>query len=80
MTCYADANYGSKEDRKSTSGFLIKTLGNVVSWTTKRQTAVALSSTEAEYIALATASTDLMWIKNLLADFRVMDLNPPIIF
>jgi hypothetical protein len=46
---HADADWGGESDRKSVSGFVI-TLGNVpVSWGSKKQLAVTLSSTEAEY-------------------------------
>lgn len=80
MACYVDADYGSESDRKSTSGFLLKVFGNTVSWTTRRQTSVALSSTEAEFIALATAASDLIWLNNLLADFEILCEVPPKIY
>ncbi|KAF2902636.1 hypothetical protein ILUMI_03551 [Ignelater luminosus] len=64
-------NFGSEYDRKSTSGFLMKVFGNTVYWATKRQISVALSSTESEYIALAMAVTDLLWLKKLLEDFGI---------
>jgi hypothetical protein len=52
----ADADWGGESDHKSVSGFVI-TLGNVpVSWGRKKQTAVALSSTEAEYASLSEAA------------------------
>lgn len=77
LTCYSDADWGSGEDRKSTTGYVIKVYGNSVSWATKRQTCVSLSSTEAEYVALATATTELLWVKNLLADMK-LEIHDPI--
>jgi hypothetical protein len=49
-----------------------------VCWVTKKQSTVALSSTEAEYVALASASTELIWLKRLLEDFGV-EFNEPIV-
>lgn len=79
VVCYADANFGSENDRKSTSGFLVQVFGNSVHWATRRQSAVALSSTEAEYIALATAAAELLWIRNLLDDLKVQYQEPLVI-
>ncbi|KAF2900603.1 hypothetical protein ILUMI_05588 [Ignelater luminosus] len=61
----------SEYDRKSTSGFLMKVFGNTVRWATKRQTSVALLSSESEYIAFAMAVSDLLCLKKLLEDFGI---------
>ena len=67
---YADADWAqNKVDRKSNSGFLFKFNGATISWTCKKQDCVALSSTEAEYIALAEATQEGAWIRQLLNDF-----------
>lgn len=50
--------------------------GNPVLWSTKRQTTVAQSSTEAEYVALASAVANLLWMKNLLLNFEVEFIEP----
>lgn len=60
LICYSDADWESGEDRRSTTGYVIKIHGNIVSWALKKQTCVSLSSTEAEYVALATAATKLL--------------------
>jgi hypothetical protein len=58
LLLHADADWGGESVRKSVSGFVI-TLGNVpVSWGSKKQTAVALSSTEAEYASLSEAAKE----------------------
>lgn len=46
--------------RQLTTGFLLEVHGNPVCWVTRKQSTVALSSTEAEYVALVSASTDHM--------------------
>ena len=62
---------GSKEDRKSNTGFVIKLSGGVISWVSRKQTCVTLSSTEAEFIALAECCQEILWFKKLLDDFGI---------
>jgi hypothetical protein len=66
---YTDADWaGNQTDRRSTSGYMF-TLGSVaISWSSKKQATVALSSTEAEYRGAAIATCEEVWIKRLLAD------------
>ncbi|XP_026395883.1 uncharacterized protein LOC113290501 [Papaver somniferum] len=60
------------ETRKSTSGYCIFFGSNPVSWSSKRQSTVARSSTEAEYRSLANSAAELMWICQLLKDLEVV--------
>ena len=80
ITGYADADWGGDNDRKSTTGFLIEVYGNPVCWVTKKQSTVALSSTEAEYVALATASTEAVWTRNLLKELGWKLKDPVIMY
>ena len=58
---YSDADWGGDiDDRKSTSGYLFQIGGTAVSWRSKKQTCVALSTAEAEYMALASAAQEVM--------------------
>ncbi|XP_075092517.1 secreted RxLR effector protein 161-like [Nicotiana tabacum] len=70
---YADADYvGYLVDRKITSG-MAHFLGScLISWGTRKQNAVALSTTEAEYVAAASCCAPLLWIKQQLEDFGVL--------
>ncbi|KMQ82162.1 retrovirus-related gag-pol polyprotein [Lasius niger] len=77
---YADADWAGDTDRKSTSGFLLQVCNATALWATRKQTAVALSSTEAEYVALACAATELVWLRNLLRDFGVEFNDPTVMF
>lgn len=78
IECYADADWaGDLNDRLSTSGYLFRVFGNLVMWCTKKQRMVAGSSTEAEYVALGSACTELIWFKNLMRHL-VPDLQLPI--
>lgn len=75
---YVDADWANDlDDRRSTSGFLFEAFGNVISWTTRKQSLVAASTTEAEYIAAANAVSEAMWLKKLFADVQ-LPLEQPI--
>lgn len=68
---FCDSDYaGDQETRKSTSGFIFILNGGAVSWSSKLQRITALSTTEAEYISLAEAAKQSMWLRQLLADLN----------
>lgn len=68
---YADADWGNDPDRRSITGYLFQVYGNTVSWVTRKQPVVSLSSTEAEYISLCNATTEAIWLKRLLFDLGI---------
>lgn len=73
---YSDSDWaGDKESRKSTSGFIFMLNGGPVSWCSKRQPTVALSSTEAEYIALTLAAKEATWLRLLLTELGLLQPN-----
>ena len=64
---YADADWaGDVETRKSYSGYLFQIDNATISWRTKKQTVIALSSTEAKYVSLCSATQETIWLRNLL--------------
>jgi len=66
-------------DRKSTSGYCF-TLGSVmVSWCNRKQSSMALSTAEAEYIALIVAVPEAVWLRKLLTDLFDHEMDPTII-
>uniref|UniRef100_A0AAV1TQC8 Integrase catalytic domain-containing protein n=1 Tax=Peronospora matthiolae TaxID=2874970 RepID=A0AAV1TQC8_9STRA len=66
---YSDADWaGDLADRKSTSGYVFMLLGAPVSWGSKKQPSVSLSTSEAEYIALSLAIQKGKWINRLLCE------------
>lgn len=68
---YADADWGEdRSDRKSIGGYVFMFNGNTVCWSSKKQTCVALSSTEAEFISLSETCKETLWIQRLLQDFN----------
>jgi hypothetical protein len=65
---YTGADYAGDEDsRKSTSGYMMTYAGGVVSWQSKLQNCISLSTTDAEYIAAVDACKEVLWMKKLLA-------------
>ncbi|KAG7572452.1 Ribonuclease H-like superfamily [Arabidopsis suecica] len=74
---YCDADYaGDKTDRRSTTGYCTFIGGNLVTWRSKKQKVVSLSSAEAEYRAMRKLTTELMWLKALLKDFGIDTPKP----
>jgi len=68
---YADANWGGdRSDRKSNTGYFLTWNGGTISWASRKQDCVALSSTESEYIAVAEATQDAIWTERLLSDLH----------
>ncbi len=68
---YSDSDWaGDLDDRKSTSGYMFLLSGAPVSWRSKKQTTVALSTAEAEYIALCYASQEATWLRQLISEIK----------
>lgn len=80
LTCYTDADWaGCPDDRCGTGGFCIFLGPNLVSWTSSKQKVVSRSSTESEYRALATATSELSWIESLLGEINAPLSSPPLL-
>ena len=62
---------GSMYDRRSTNGFMFSLGSAAVTWSSKKQPIVALSSTEAEYRGAAMAACEVVWLQKLLYDLDV---------
>jgi hypothetical protein len=72
LEAYTDTDWtGDIDSRKSTFGYLICFRNEIVSWQSKLQKYVALSTTEAEYIAIMEACKKLIWMKKLLYELGV---------
>lgn len=77
---WTDADYaGVADGRKSTGGYLYTFLGGPVSWASKRQTAVALSSTESEYMAMTEAAKEATWLQRFTAELGIRQKDRPVL-
>ena len=65
--------------RHSTSGNLFLLSNGAVSWLSKKQPIVTLSTAEAEYVALSTAVQETVWLRKLLKDFGAEENQPTVI-
>jgi len=63
---YSDADWAGGYDRKSVGAFIFLLNGTAISWSSKKQDTVALSSTESEYMALTKAGKEAIWLRKLL--------------
>ncbi len=71
---YSDSDWaGDHATRKSTSGFIFMLNGEAVSWCSKRQATVAMSSTNAEYVALILAAKKATWLRLLLTEIGLLN-------
>ena len=76
---FCDADYaGDRIERKSTSGNCQFLGENLISWASKRQATIALSTAEAEYISAASCCTQLLWMKHQLEDYQITENCIPI--
>jgi hypothetical protein len=67
---YADAAFVNANDHKSTTGYVFLAAGGAITWKSKKQTVIALSSTEVEYVALSEAGHEAIWLRNLYGELR----------
>jgi hypothetical protein len=73
---FTDSDWaGSVADQKSTSGCCFSMGSTMISWFSRKQTSVALSTTEAEYIAACSASNEAVWLRKLLAGLFDLELE-----
>ncbi|GJS26647.1 retrovirus-related pol polyprotein from transposon TNT 1-94 [Tanacetum coccineum] len=70
LTVFADADHaGCQDSRRSTSGSMQLLGDRLVSWSSKRHKSAAISSTEAEYIALSRCCAQILWMRSQLTDY-----------
>ncbi|KAJ1703663.1 hypothetical protein LUZ63_003442 [Rhynchospora breviuscula] len=77
---YTDADFaGDRMDRKSTSGTCQFLGGSLVSWYSRKQTSVVLSTAEAEYVAAGSCCKQLLWMMQTLRDYELKFQKVPIL-
>ncbi|KAJ0576790.1 putative RNA-directed DNA polymerase [Helianthus annuus] len=78
---YSDSDWAAcADDRKSTSAYVFSLGSGVIAWSSKKQATVALSSTEAEYIAAAGATCECIWLRRILEDLGFKQEEPTVIY
>lgn len=74
---FSDSDYaGDIDTRRSTSGYVFKLSDGPITWMSKRQNCITLSTAEAEYIAACLAVKESVWIRKLLCDLGYFQNNP----
>ncbi|KAF7130877.1 hypothetical protein RHSIM_Rhsim10G0166500 [Rhododendron simsii] len=78
---YTDSDWaGSIDDRKSTFGQVFCLGTKIISWSSKKQRTIALSSAEAEYIAATDAACEAIWLRRILSDMEHKEEGPTVIY
>lgn len=73
---FSDSDWASDhEDRRSCTGYSFLMQGGPVSWNSKRQPTIALSTTEAEYMALSSAVQEALWLRQFFDEFNAETVN-----
>ena len=75
MEGYADADGSMMEDRRAISGYAFIINGSAISWSTKKQEIISLSTTESEYIAAIYAAKEALWLRSLI--FQIFGITFP---
>jgi ribonuclease HI len=75
---WVDADGASQDHRRAISGYVFMVDGGAVSWSSKKQELVTLSTTEAEYVAAMHAAKEAVWLRRLFGEiFPHSDINKP---
>jgi len=80
LRAFCDSNWaGCLMTRRSTTGYCVFLDSLFVSWRTKRQKIVSLSSVEAEYRAMTGTWCEVSWLQSLLKDLQILHLKPTLL-
>lgn len=75
---FTDADWAADTyDRKSTTGFVFFLGSTPITWNSRKQPTVALSSTESEYMAVTEGAKEAIWLRRLLGEIQIQDMQQP---
>jgi hypothetical protein len=78
---YTDSDYaGDQDDRKSISGYVFMMNSSAISWSSKKQPVVTLSTTEAEFIAAASSACQVVWLRRILKSLTHVLSGPTVVY
>lgn len=83
MQAFCDADWaGDTTDRKSFSGYVVTLAGAAISWNSKKQRTTALSTVEAEYLAMCHAAKELLWFQHFMSEIGAQEFmqEPQVLF
>ena len=77
---YVDSDYGGCQDtRRSTLGYVFTMAGGPVTWSSKRQATVVLSTIEVEYVAMSWCAQQMVWMQTWLDEVEILHVTPGVI-
>jgi hypothetical protein len=76
---FSDAAFANAEDQKSISGYVFLANMGTITWMSKKQNTIALSTTEAEYVALSEAAREAKWLHHLYGELGYAQKEPIIL-
>ncbi|XP_038874880.1 uncharacterized mitochondrial protein AtMg00810-like [Benincasa hispida] len=80
ISAFSDADWAANiDDRKLVAAYCIFLGGNLISWSSKKQSVVTRSSKESEYRALAHASVEIIWVRQLVCEIGVKQKSAPVL-
>ena len=76
---FSDATYANHDDHKSMSGYVFSAAEGAITWKSKKQSTIALSTVQAEYVALSEARHEVCWLWNLFKELGYPQQSPTVI-
>ncbi|XP_070026684.1 uncharacterized mitochondrial protein AtMg00810-like [Nicotiana sylvestris] len=81
LTAYCDADWAACPNiRRSVTGYIVKLGSSLISWKSKKQQTVSISSVEAEYRSMAVVTTEIAWLLGLLKELEIPVSKPVQLF
>jgi hypothetical protein len=77
FTGYADAAYANADENQSMTSYVFLAGNGAITWSSRKQISTALSTVQAEYVALSEASREACWLRNLYTKLGMLKLDMP---